>query len=185
MAARLGYQFFVLPDNGLLTPLIIDAEAAGLPMEFVHLDKPEYWLPRVSHTFHGRDIFAPVGAHLANGVPLYHLGTHVQDPVRLQMSEPEPIPGGWRAHVKSIDTFGNLITDLPFARIQDMGELVVRVLRHELHGLVAAYGHGQPGDLVAIIDSEDYLEVAVVNGSAAKVLGGKVGDVIEVVSKQA
>ena len=184
MGARLGYQFFVLPDNGLLTPLILDAEAAGLPIEYVHLENREYWLPRTSSTFHGRDIFAPVGAHLANGVPLYNLGPHFQNPVRLKMLCPEAIPGGWRAHIKVIDVFGNLTTDLRADQITGLGKVIVHVLGKEITGLVDSYGYRQPGDVVALIDSENYLEIAVVNGSAARLLGAKVGDAVEVLSRE-
>ena len=79
MAARLGDYFYVGPDNGLFTPMIEDARNNNQVVEFVHLDKPKFWLKNVSHTFHGRDIFAPVGAHLANGIFNHQVGdTHFQ-----------------------------------------------------------------------------------------------------------
>ena len=84
IGARLGNRYFIAPDNGLLTPLILDAEQNGDPVEFVHLDNPKYWLPKMSNTFHGRDIFAPTGAHLAAGVPLKELGTPITDPIRME-----------------------------------------------------------------------------------------------------
>lgn len=183
MAARLGYQFYVMPDNGLLTPLILDAEEAGLPIEYVHLENPEYWLPNISRTFHGRDIFAPVGAHLHNGVALYNLGSRFADPVRLQMKLPEPIPGGWRAYVTVIDIFGNLSTNLRANRIAEMGEVIIYVQGRTINGLVDSYGHREPGELVALIDSENFLEVALVNGSAAHELGVRLGDVVEILRK--
>jgi S-adenosylmethionine hydrolase len=183
IAARLGSQLYVVPDNGLLTPLLEEAEKAGAPVEFVHLDKSQFWRPDVSHTFHGRDIFAPVAAHLANGVPLIEVGTPISNPVRLALSCPELIPGGWRAHVRMVDVFGNLATDLPAAQIPDLGAVSVRALGREIDGIVPSYGHRQPGALVALVDSENYVEVAVVNGSAAKVLGAKVGDVVEIIQK--
>lgn len=80
LAARLGENYFVGPDNGLLTPLIEAAEQNKQPVEFFHLDNPTYWLPKISRTFHGRDIFASVGAHLASGVALINLGTPFDDP---------------------------------------------------------------------------------------------------------
>src|SRR5690349_21794857 len=67
LAARLGEHYFVGPDNGLLTPLIEEAERNHQPIEFIHLNNPKYWLPKISRTFHGRDIFAPTAAHLATG----------------------------------------------------------------------------------------------------------------------
>lgn len=181
LAARLGSQYFVAPDNGLLTPILEEAEKNGGPVEFVHTNNRKYWLPDVSHTFHGRDIFAPVGAHLVKGVPLAELGPAITDPVRLNMPRPEKTTTGWRAHVTVVDNFGNLTTDLPAASLADREDFMFRLHGHEAHGLVASYGHKQPGDLVALVDSENHIEIAVVNGSAAQVTGARVGDVVEVI----
>ncbi len=73
IGARFGNQFFIAPYNGLLTPMLEDAEAAGESVQVVCLDQDRFWLPNVSRTFHGRDIFAPCGAHLASGVALSEL----------------------------------------------------------------------------------------------------------------
>ena len=75
MAAALGGGYYVGPDNGIITLWLERALPGAYPCEFVALDRPEYWLPGVSHVFHGRDIFAPTAAHLAAGVPLLELGT--------------------------------------------------------------------------------------------------------------
>lgn len=83
MAARFGEQYYVGPDNGVITPLIKYAGKSGLTTEMVVLNKPEYWLPDITNIFHGRDIFAPVGAHLAKGVPVSKLGASLTDPVLL------------------------------------------------------------------------------------------------------
>lgn len=181
MAAQIGDQYFVGPDNGLFTPMIVDAEKAGRKNVFVHLDNPKYWLQNVSHTFHGRDIFAPVAAHLANGVPLSDLGARFADPVELDMPHPERIETGWRAHISVIDIFGNLTTDLPASMLETREGLRIRIAGREIDGLVDSYGHRQPGDLVALVDSENYVEVAIVNGNAAKTLGVKLGDPVEVI----
>jgi S-adenosylmethionine hydrolase len=181
LAARLGEYFFVGPDNGLLTPLIEDAEQHKQPIEFVHLDKGTYWLPKISRTFHGRDLFAPVAAHLANGVMLSKLGTSFNDPVRLQLTHPEKMDSGWIAHITVVDVFGNLTTDLPISALQGRTAVRFRLRAAEVDGITASYGHKQPGDLVAVVDSEDYIELAVVNGNAAQVLGAKVGDAVEVI----
>jgi S-adenosylmethionine hydrolase len=186
IGAYLGDQYFIAPDNGLLTPLILDAERDGEVVEFVHLDNPKYWLPKVSNTFHGRDIFAPTGAHLAAGVPLSELGTSITDPVRLDMPRPEKTENGWRAHVTIIDAFGNLTTDLPAEELalslQGEGQrnALIKIREREIDGIIDSYGHREAGDLVALIDSEDYLEVAVVNGNAARTLGAEIGDLVEV-----
>jgi len=70
IAAHLGNQYYVCPDNGLLTGPLVEAEKEGQFIEIVHLNQPKYWLREVSHVFHGRDVFAPVAAHIAAGVPL-------------------------------------------------------------------------------------------------------------------
>lgn len=181
IGAHLGDQFFIVPDNGLLTPLILDAERNGHVMEFVHLDNPKYWLEKVSNTFHGRDIFAPTGAHLAAGVPFRELGTPITDPVRLDLPRPQKTANGWLAHVTIIDIFGNLTTDLPVEALADARDVLLRIHGHEIQGIVESYGHRETGALVAVIDSEYYIEIAAVNGSAARVLGAQVGDEVEVI----
>jgi S-adenosylmethionine hydrolase len=181
IGARLGNQYFIAPDNGLLTPLILDAERNDKPIEFVYLDNPKYWLPKISNTFHGRDIFAPTGAHLAAGVPLKDLGTPITDPIRLDMPRPEKTKNGWLAHVTIIDIFGNLTTDLPAKALEGQPNVLIRIREREIDGLIESYGHRRSGELVALVDSEYHLEVAVVNGSAARELGAQIGDVVVVV----
>jgi S-adenosyl-L-methionine hydrolase (adenosine-forming) len=181
LGAQLGDQYFIAPDNGLLTPLILDAERNGEVVKFARLDNPKYWLPKVSNTFHGRDIFAPTGAYLAAGVSLAELGTPITDPVRLNLPRPEKTDYGWLAHVIIIDIFGNLTTDLPAEALDGRRDVLIRIRKREIKGIVDSYGHRQAGDLVAVVDSESYIEIAVVNGSAAKNLGAQVGDEVEVV----
>ena len=181
LAAQLGSHFFVGPDNGLLTPLIEVAGKDQQRVEFVHLDRPRYWRPTISHTFHGRDLFAPVAAHLANGIPLIELGTPIPDPVRLDFWHPQRTESGWIAHVTSIDTFGNLTTDLPVTAIPDPSIAHFRLHGAEVNGIADSYGSRQVGELVAVVDSEDFIEIAVVNGNAALKLGAGEGDLVEVV----
>ena len=181
MAACIGNHYFVGPDNGLFTPLMTDAWKSGREMTFIHLDQPKYWLRDVSHTFHGRDIFSPVAAYLAIGVPLEELGTPFSDPVELEIPQPEKLTNGWRAHIRVIDVFGNLTTDLPASWLTTRDGLHIRIAGHEIDGLIDSYGHRTPGELVSLVDSEGYVEVAVVNGNAAKTLNAKLGDPVEVV----
>lgn len=178
IAARLGEQFFVGPDNGLFTLPLLSAEKIGAPIEIVHLNQPAFWLPTLSASFHGRDLFAPVAAHLANGVPLAQLGSPVHDPQRLNLPTPEPIPNGWRAHILHCDHFGNLATDLTRA---ETGSTALRVLiSGQAIPFVNTFGDGQPGELIALFDSSDRLTLAVVNGNAAQRLNAAVGSSIEV-----
>jgi S-adenosyl-L-methionine hydrolase (adenosine-forming) len=183
LAARLGEYCFVGPDNGLLTPIIKAAERNKQSIEFVQLDNPNFWLPKISRTFHGRDIFSPVGAHIANGISLRMVGTPFNDPVRMELTHPEKTNSGWISHITVIDIFGNLTTDLPASALQSQTDILFRLRGAEVEGITESYGHKQPGELIAVIDSEDYIEIAVVNGAAAQKLGAKVGDVVEVVYK--
>jgi hypothetical protein len=179
LAAQVGSQFFVGPDNGLCTLLLEAAEAAGAPVHSFCLDKPDFWRPTFSQTFHDRDIFAPVAAHLAAGSPLEALGTALTDPVRLTLPRPERTPEGWRAHILGWDHFGNLTTDLPAAALAGQ-DVSISLQGHTIHGLVQTYGEQPPGALVALADSQGQLELAVVNGSAAERLGAQVGEGVEI-----
>ena len=180
IAVSLGSHTFVGPDNGLFTPIFEDAEKNGWPVKIVHLTNGEYFLPEVSRTFHGRDIFAPVAARLANGLPLAELGEFVTDPVRLSLPKPEKTLNGWHAHITVIDVFGNCTTDLPAAALAANERFTFHLRGREVRGLVESYGQNQPGDLVALVDSENYVEIAIVNGSAARTLGAQVGDTVDV-----
>jgi len=180
LAARIGEHFFVGPDNGLFTPIYEDAEKNRWKMDIVHLTNEKYWLPAISQTFHGRDIFSPVAAHLANGIPLSDLGLAIHNPIRIQLPKPEKTMAGWRAHVTVVDVFGNCTTDLPAPEVIGSKDVSFQVCGRTIRGLVDSYGHKEPGELVALVDSEDFVEIAVVNGSAAQELGLKVGDVVEV-----
>ena len=180
IAARLGEHYFVGPDNGLFTPILEQVEQQGGRITFFHTDNPRYWLPEISHTFHGRDVFAPVAAHLAKGVPLSELGTPIRDPVRLTLPRPEKTSMGWKAHIVGIDHFGNLATDLPASSISMNGKIDLRIANKEIHGLVQSFGEKPAGELIALLNSAGFLELAVVNGSAAHALSASVGDIVEV-----
>ena len=179
LAMHLGEWFFVGPDNGLFTLILDEAGKNGWKTAIFQLTEPKYWLKNVSQTFHGRDIFAPVAAHIANGVPLSDLGPAIHDPVRLRIPQPEQTAQGWRAHIVGIDAFGNLATDLSADMLRKHSRVRVRVGRFEVRGVAHTYGEGSPGDLIILIDSAGQLEIAVVNGSAAQITRAQVGDMVE------
>jgi S-adenosylmethionine hydrolase len=163
MALRSGEHTFIGPDNGLFTPWLDAGQA-------VELTAPEYRLPNISSTFHGRDIFAPAAAHLAIGLPLRKLGPPIANPVRL--SPPEPrlhADGTIEGEIVYVDRFGNLITNLAGLAEGTIGcagrELPVR----------RTYGDAAPGELLALTGSDGELEIAVRNGSAADVLRVQAG----------
>ena len=180
LAARLGKQFFVGPDNGAVTLLLEYTEDRGEPTTFVHLDRPEFWLPDVSHVFHGRDIFAPAAGHLAAGTPLDELGTIIDDPVRLQLPRPEHIPMGWRGEIIHIDHFGNIASNLYRELLEGEFDATVHVCGVNIDGMVSTFGERPPGTLVSLFGSTGNLLVCEVNGSAANRLNARIGDVLEV-----
>ncbi|PKN94209.1 MAG: hypothetical protein CVU44_07350 [Chloroflexi bacterium HGW-Chloroflexi-6] len=184
LAAKIGSQIYVGPDNGTITLLLERAERESWPLEFIALDKPQFWLEDVSYVFHGRDIFAPVAGHLARGVPLADLGTRVLDPVRLTLPQPEQTAHGWYGEIIHIDHFGNLasnirVENLPAALTQ-MDNVIVQLGGAVIKGMVNTFGERQPGELVALLGSTGNLIVSVVNGSAAERLNIKVGEPIEI-----
>lgn len=173
LAARIGEQYFVGPDNGLFTGVIEAAEKAGNSMTFYQLTKPEYWLKEISRSFHGRDIFAPAAAHLAAGVPIERMGEPITDPARIMVPRAEATIDGWAGQVLTVDHFGNLLTNLGPEHLSGEKRVVIKVGEARIDGLVETFGQREPGSMVAMIDSSGVLEIAVVNGSAAEQL--KVG----------
>jgi S-adenosylmethionine hydrolase len=180
LAARLGPSFYVGPDNGALTLLLERAGRENWPAEFVHLDRPDYWLPQVSNVFHGRDIFAPVAGHLAAGAHLHELGAPILDPVRLQLPQPERTAAGFAGEVIHIDHFGSLSINILHEHLGKTPNVTVRVKGEEIHGMVRTFGDRPEGELVALYGSSGNLIISVVNGSAAQRLQAQVGDPIEV-----
>lgn len=184
LAARLGEHYFVLPDNGLITMVFQTAKRDGKLIEIIHLNQAQYWLPEISNVFHGRDIFAPSAAYLASGVPLANLGSSVTDPILLEIFEPQPTINGWIGHVIDIDHFGNLITDLEETYLKPAQVRLIHCKQAKIDGLVQTFGAGKSGELIAFMDSDKRLSIAVVNGSAAALLDVVIGDPVEVVLAQ-
>jgi len=182
---HLGGHYFIGPDNGLFTIVLKHAESAGDNVQVFHLDQSSYWLPDVSRVFHGRDIFAPVAAYLANGIPVEKMGTLIQDPVRLEIPHPEPIQGGgWRGQVIEIDTFGNLSTSIDKDLLAPLGDLQVHIGGQQINGLVGTFGDRSPGTLIALYGTTRDLVISIVNGDAAHALNISMGDVVEVYSSR-
>jgi hypothetical protein len=184
MAARIGDWFYVGPDNGIVTLLLARAKQENWDCEFIELNRSKYWLSNVSFVFHGRDIFSPVAAYLASGVPLQELGTRFTDPVLIQMPQPERTKPGWRGEIIHIDHFGNIASNI---RHENLGEALMKkknISVHlrgvEINGMVDTFGERPVGEVVALLGSTGNLIVSVVNGNAAIKLGVKVGDTIEV-----
>jgi S-adenosylmethionine hydrolase len=180
IAAQIGSQRFVLPDNGILTRLLERAEQSKQTVEIVHLDTPAFWLPQISLVFHGRDIFAPVAGHLAKGVPFSELGSPLSDPVRLALSHPQQTQTGFAGEVIHIDHFGNIATNIRHEHLGETRKLTVHLGEHWIYGLVQTFGEKSAGEAVALYGSTGDLIISIVNGNAAQSLGVQVGDPIEI-----
>jgi len=190
--------YFVAPDNGTLSYILHDlSEMQGahnrslidkttnraLPdgCEAVSLTNKEYWRHPVSATFHGRDVFAPVAAHLSLDIPMTEFGESIDS---LSVF-PIPIPfkdatGHTVGHIIHIDRFGNLVTNL---RSRDIppGGAAVEVRNQRIDNTSRYYSQGS--GLMALIGSNDYLELSFRDGSAASILGAHVGDTIKLLNQ--
>jgi S-adenosylmethionine hydrolase len=167
LAARAAGHLFVAPDNGLLGAVLETDPAA----EVRRVDNRALMSATVSHTFHGRDILVPIGAHLALGRSLAEVGPVVR---------PTPAPAGLAVgdgtadgHVLIVDRFGNLITNIPRAEVERIGppEAVrIRIGAAFIDGLVTTFSDVPGGVALAYIGSGDHLEVAVNGGRASEML---------------
>lgn len=174
IALRTDRGVFVGPDNGVFSLVLRDSEL----LEVVNLTNRAYHLPRVSKTFHGRDIFMPAAAHIANGLPLGMLGPTITDLVPLA---PAPPPGEGNCRIMHIDHFGNLILDITAAAIADPAQVSFTVGGQTIQSLAATFGEVAVGELVAYIGStHQHIEIAIRNGNAAQRLGVKLGDVVKI-----
>jgi len=172
LAVRTSQGLFVAPDNGVLSYVLASANVD----EAVSLTNSAYQLPEVSATFHGRDIFAPAAAHLANSVPLTNLGPRAINLVRLPLPELEFTPeGNIIAHVMHVDHFGNLILD---ATADDLaGDVTFGLAGHKVEGLSSTFADVESNELVAYVGStHNHIEIAIRGADAARQLGIGVSD---------
>lgn len=180
-----GY-FFLAPDNGVLT-LILEKTTVATA---VKVENRRIFLETVSRTFHGRDIFAPVAAHLALGGDIHELGPCIATGDLAQLPLPKPLiakTGELIGAVIDIDRFGNLITNIDEGLIQALCEkresaVTVDIGGNRLFGLKASYASVSPGATLAIIGSRGTLEIAINCGSASDVFSAAIGDDVTVVA---
>ena len=179
VCARIGAHDFVAPDNGLLSRLALSTP----PSTIITVTEPDHWLHPVSATFHGRDIMAPVAARLSLGLDPAQLGPPQHELVMLEWTEARVSDARIQGTVESIDSFGNLITNISADALTDVprGEEVAIVCdEHETHGIFAAYADQPPMTLIAVIGSSGKLELAIVGESAADMLAISVGTPVTV-----
>ncbi len=174
LIAECDGHIFMAPDNGLLAQLFDtcnDPQVYKLDMsKLASLD-----LPEPSATFHGRDIFAPIAAELAAGrIETREIGTPTQDWTPGWIDEPDVSPSRITGVIVTVDTFGNLISNIDAGLLEAFNQPVADIGGHQIP-MQTTYGRVQPGDYLALINSFGVVEVARAEGSAADGLGSARG----------
>ncbi len=185
LALKSGQHYFVAPDNGVLSLLVEQADIAAL----VKITNSKFYLDSVSPTFHGRDIIAPVGAHIALGVELERLGNQLEpaDVVRITgIRARKSDDGRVIGKIIAVDHFGNLISNIEMEMLLQSGfanqtnQPVIQIGSHTIQGIARTYANGRPQNPTALIGSRGYLEIAVPGGNAAQLLAVRKGARVQV-----
>ena len=176
-------QNFVAPDNGVLSLIYAREER----MSVRHITSEHYFLQPISHTFHGRDIFAPCAAYLAKGVVHEKFGEEITDFVRFNAPKPKPAGANTlRGVVLRVDRFGNMITnftpaDAPAVFQPQPPAFKIIVGKKEVAAMKQNYAEGAQGELFGILGSMGYLEIVSNRGSAAQLVGSGKGTEVQLV----
>ena len=158
-------HFFVGPDNGLFWPIITSHHQT----EIIHLTETKYFLSDISNTFHGRDIFAPVAAYVSLRMDPLKMGPVINNPVPIHLPTPEQKEDHLLGQVMRVDHFGNLITNI---HKKDVGKLLgtkpptIKIGKLIIKGIRSTYSEVNTGEILALIGSSGYLEIAVNQGRA-------------------
>ena len=170
--------FFVGPDNGVLSWALRQEKIKAIRK----LENEKYFLRSISQTFHGRDIFSPVAAHLAKGVPVEKFGPAQKQLVTLLWPKPQRTRKEVTGEILYVDRFGNAITNIrsEFLDGFDRENCQVILRRKAIARLKRYYEEVPPGEAACVTSSSGFLEIAINGGSAAERLKLKVGDAVEV-----
>jgi len=183
VALKMMGHIFITPDNGVLTLLMDEGKIESI----VRVENPLYFLESVSQTFHGRDIFAPVGAHLSRGIDLKKLGSPLDQKNLTHLRIRKPYisdKGELVGNIMSFDRFGNCISNIDSNYIKKFNEsnsgrmLEIKIGQDKIKGLSLRYADTEPQSPLAIIGSFGYLEIALNKGNAKHYLGIEKGDSI-------
>lgn len=179
VALRIRDQLFVGPDNGMFS-LVADQE----PYDAFELTNTSFWSNERSNTFHGRDIFGPVAAHLSKGVALEELGVPLEQLVSYRWALPVTDNEGIQGWVMHIDRYGNLITNITREMLDALAakdSLKIYVGNTILKSIVRTYADVAPGEPAALVGGSGHLEIAICNGNAEQMLGAAKGTPISLV----
>jgi S-adenosylmethionine hydrolase len=183
VAVNISGHTFLAPDNGVLTLLLDEGEVGTI----VRVENNHYFLNPISQTFHGRDILAPVGSHLSNGVPIENLGSYLSIPDLVRLNIPKPCISDKNeliGMVVSIDRFGNCISNInedcinKFIKVGAEKRLEIKIGKTVIKNLSRSYAEVDPGRPLAVIGSLGYLEIALNCDHAGNKLSVKKGDAI-------
>ncbi len=177
LAMQANKHFFVGPDNGVFTLLIQNC----LVQQAVLVENKKYFLAGISSTFHGRDIMAPVAGRIAQGLELHEFGRQINPEQCCQLNLPAAVH--YQNHILGslihIDHFGNMrtsITAQDIAALPSKKNLSIHCCGTTIHSLSDSYSISPEGQLLALIDSRNHLEIAARNGNAAQLTGALIGD---------
>jgi S-adenosylmethionine hydrolase len=181
LALKLENHYFIAPDNGVLTLLLGEKNISSLNL----ITNPDYFRHPISQTFHGRDVIAPVGAHITKGLEVNELGPKIDltkviclDSLGARRTEKGEIKG----EVVAIDHFGNMITNIKSEQLTEclsagpQQKIRIKIGSNIIQGLSDSYASGRSNSPLALIGSRGYLEVAINKGSAARRLNAAKGD---------
>lgn len=169
IAVETKEHIFIAPDNGLLNLVLSEVE----PLRAVYVENKEYFLKDISSTFHGRDIFAPVSAYISRGVDIDELGSKAELSLTKTIFIDVSSAGDYSGEIIYIDRFGNLITNLKvFGKIE--GE--VRFKEYIIEKISTAYADVNPGQVVALVNSSNLLEIGIRNGNAKEFFKANYGE---------
>ncbi|MDI6786092.1 MAG: SAM-dependent chlorinase/fluorinase [bacterium] len=168
--------YFVAPDNGVLSYAIDQLK----DIKIFEVTNKKYFLKNISHTFHGRDIFAPVVAYLAKGVAAKEFGEKIDNLVVSSIKKVYKKDQTLIGEVVYIDKFGNLITNFTPHDLSSLRNIYVRINNCEMFQINSFYAQSKIGSLLAIWGSYGYLEISVNQGNAEKYLNAKKGDIVSI-----
>ncbi len=151
---------FVGPDNGVFS-LILEQECS-----VYDISNPDFMLKDISSTFHGRDIFAPAAAHLSRGADINQIGGELSSPKLISINKPQVLESEIIGEVIYKDSFGNLITNIPGEMINEESQIIID--DHIIDTVASSYNDVSRGEVLAIIGSSGFLEIAVNQGSASE-----------------
>ncbi len=177
IAAKIDGNYYVLPDNGIITYIWKEGEAK----EAYSLENKKYFLLPLSNTFHGRDIFSPVAAYISKGIDIKEFGPKIEKPVLFSIRSAEKRGNKITGEIIYTDKFGNAVANIPRELFDGESAFYVNIKKQKIYNFAHFYGEYKIKEKFSIFGSTEYLELSMNQGSIVDELKIKIGDPIEVV----